>query len=477
MNADGLVEKNASLEAELRHKDQRLGEAEKERKRAWQTTNASAETVKVAIRRAEAAAMEADNLRNEVRQRENGNLSLEGQRQRSLATDGGWGAKRLSWEPELDRPRSSPMERDRSRGRSLSPNRGRSVGRTKRHPIEDSATLGRQNLDFHGDIVNCSSTTSPPTGDSLARRSVVDVTNGNKPQKAGSGLSSDSDGIRGQLIAPRQESAWMNDVDDVPPVAARTKGREQCDIGDRQRYDSEGVKGALTAARPEWADNASAAIPPKVRIGCDYGGNVSNIESSGCQMQLEYAGIDQGQDEGAQCRDIHSARRSTEEPLLTELAALGWTPSRQSFPAAGHRKGRDALSSRRSSLTGAGVGVHSESDNGEAGQVPRTETTAPTSTEGGTDGGMLASTHGKKEFDRGNTVGSASWRAPTRPPSCLADMIGKSPPNANAQPEKIRRERGPVPFATEAAEDELRPVREVEKKLMLLQMEASQVRV
>lgn len=482
-NADGLSEKNARLETELRHKGQLLDEAEKERKRVWQTANASAETMKAAARQAEAAATEADNLRIEVRRREHehANSTVEGQRQSPLArlggaADGGWVDKQLSWEPELDRPTSSPVEREQSRGHSLSPNRDRQVGRTKCSPVEDTATLGRQKLDFRDDFVKCSPTTSPPAGNSLARRSAIDTRNGNKLRRAGRGLSSDSEGTRDQLTPPRQESVWMHDVDHTPPVAARTKGREQCDVGDRQRYDSEGVKGALTAARPEWADNAPAGSSLKAKSEVDVSGNISKVESSGCQTQVECAGIDRGHGEDAQWRDIQCGSRDKDESPLAELAALGWTPSRQSFPAAGHRRGRNAMSSRRSSLSGAGVGVHNESDNGEARKAQIVaETIETASEEGGIDREMLASAHGTADVDHRNTLGSSSWRSPMRPTSSLADMIGES--QLDAQPDRIRHKRGPVPFATEAAEDELRPVREVENKLMLLQMEASQVRV
>lgn len=622
-----LVEKNSILEAELRHKDQLLVEAEREQKRAWQTTNDSAETAQAAMVRAEVAAQEASDLRNlrNGASRQNSNRSnnamgfaLQEQSNRkcgqslldvvaassasaATAADGGGGgggpeATSRSWGPtESDRFSSVPLTGKNyrsSRTMSLSPERGRSVNHTVvLHPNEIVARAQNE----LGQIPTTGlregiSDQSKGASRAVPSQATVVATDYSSPNdvfvgeggkesdpwwKDSGGLSPSKETQEAPTIANLTSSGPGRRVRaaETPAPAVRATGREHCHDGDRQRHDSEGVKGALTGATPAWTDAPSplgGRSPTTVAGGCGDGG-VGSASSIGFlrrdhvaagrprkdyQLHEEiHIGDKKCQDPGKVCSGYDGgttvgevelwgeerARNGVrgDDPAVDESSAMsrgGKLPEAppQGYPAAGHTRGRDLMSSRRCSLSGAGVGVTATT--GEANETSRIDptgskpqmsrvhptddgdssdahdvnrdafdgrqrtggsaeeydgppsTAAPVyldavSNRSSTDRSRLSVSDGRRSSEpglsRSTEEGSVarSSVAPTQRTVSFASMLGnRSSPGSSDKDAKARRERGTsAPFATDAAEDELRPVREVERRLMLLQMETSQV--
>lgn len=597
------MEKSSTLEAELRHKDQLLMEAERAKKRAWQTTNDSAETAKAAMVRAEVAAKEASNLRSlrNGASRHNANRSEQGvvssalqersnttKRGQSLLdvlagasvvasapstpadSGGGGGASEStsrSWGPtESDRFSGLPLTGQydsRRRTASLSPDRGRSVGHNLvLHPNELAARAPNElgqlptagfREGFRDQSRGAPRRVVPPQATIVAIQEAPTTTN---PTVSGPGR--------------RIRAA------DTPPSAVRAPGREHCHDGDRQRHDSEGVKGALTGATPAWTDAPSqlGGRSPTVsggRGGGGGGGNGASPSSVGV-LRREYCAAggptknyqlhDKGHIGDEKSRDpgkvysgysrgglAHEAELPGEEctrdgaagddPTADELSVVsrGLQPLEappQGYLAAGHRRGRDLMSSRRSSLSGAGVGVteatgeaNESSRIDPAGSKPKPSHAHPTdndpmdargangddfdgqqrtrvsteefsgappstsspdhlaaaSSQSLTDRSRLSLSSErrssepdlKRSIEEGTAARSAA--APTQRTVSFASMLGSrnTPGTPDKDPKGHRERLALAPFATDAAEDELRPVREVERRLMLLQMETSQV--
>lgn len=612
------------LEAELRHKDQLLVEAEQDKKRAWQTTNDSAETAKAAMVRAEAAAKEVSDLRSlrygasrqETNMDENEMTSFalqersNGKRGQSLldvlasasasatspTADGGSGgggpeSTSRSWGPtDSDRFSSVPLTGQyygrRRTAVSLSPERGRSgdlnlaihpnelVPRAQNELGQRPTTGLRKGF---SDQSKRMSRVVPPQATIVATHHasptddfVVNREQESDPWWKGSGVPSSSKETKeaptiASPTAPRPGRRLH--AADTPPIV-RAPGREHCHDGDRQRHDSEGVKRALTGATPAWTDAPSqpGGRSPTVTGGCGGDGSASSVgflrrdylaaggPTKGFQLHQEvHIGDEKSRDPEKVCSGcdpgiVREAELGGEErtrngaggddPTADELSAVSGDlhlleAPPQGYPAAGHRRGRDLMSSRRSSLSGAGVGVTETVGKGKetgridpAGSKPQLSHVHPTHSDSidtgdlnGDDFDERQRTGGNAEekkrqplFDAPVCLEAASSRSPTdcstlavsvdrrssepalsrsiergtaarssaartKRTVSFASMLGsRNPPDTYDKDPKTRRERvTSAPFATDTAEDELRPLREVERRLMLLQMEKSQV--
>lgn len=630
-----LVENNSMLEAELRHKDQLLVEAERDKKRAWQTTNESAETAKAAMVRTDAAAKEASDLRslrngtpqqNAIRS-EKGTVSFASQRRSnanrgqslldvlagasasasasSTAAEGGSGgvgpeSTSRSWEPtESDRFYGVLLTGQydgRHRTASFSPGRERSVDHDLMpHPNAPASRtqneLGQRpktglREGYSGQSKELSIVV-PPQANAVAtnKASPKDVFIDKRGKEIDPWWN-------GGVLSPSKETQEVPTganptasgqgqrirAADAPPSAVRAQGREHCHDGDRQRHDSEGVKGALTGATPAWTDAPTRLGGRSPTDTCGYGGGGSdgyggssgNESSFGflrrdClgagrptkdyQIHEEihvrdeksrdpgkiYSGYHQDIDREAKLWSEERTKSggTSNNPTADGLSAVPrglqlFEASPQGYPAAGHRRGRDLMSSRRSSLSGAGVGVTETV--GEANETSRIDpaSSGPQLSHAHLTKGGLPDTRDLNgdDFDERQRTGVSAVENHRPPPSaaapvCLeaisgrsstdgskpplpadrrssephpsrpieegtaamssaapnqrtvsfASMLGsRNSPGTSDKDPSTRRERvASAPFATDAAEDELRPVREVERRLMLLQMETSQV--
>lgn len=630
-----LLEKSSTLEAELRHKDQLLMEAEREKKRAWQTTNDSAETAKAAMARAEAAAKEASDLRSlrnsaswqNINRGQQGMMSFalqersntkRGQSLLDVLADasasasapstpadgggsGGGGPESTSrsWGPaQSDSFSGLPLTGQcdsRRRTASLSPDRGRSVDHnlvphqnelTSRAPndLGQLPTAGfREGLNDQSRgalrrVVPPQATVvateyAPPNDVCVGKRKKE-----GSPWFKGSGAPPPSQETQ---EAPTTTNPTVSEpgrrirATDIPP-AVGAPGREHCHDGDRQRHDSEGVKGALRGATPAWTDAPSqlGGRSPTVAGGCGGGGGgdgpsarsigflgreyraASGPTNNNYHLHEEvHIGDEKSRDPGkvysrynrggvahdAELRGEERTRGGAggNDPTANELSAASrdlqpLEAPMQRYPAAGHRRGRDLMSSRRSSLSGAGVGVTETT--GEANESSRIDpadsnpklshvhptvsdamdthdangddfdgqqrtgvsaeeyngappsTSAPVrlgaaSSQSITNRSRLSASAErrssepdlKRSIEEGITARSAA--ATTQRAVSFASMLGRrnSPSTSDKDPQAHHERLASAPFATDAVEDELRPVREVERRLMLLQMETSQV--
>lgn len=616
-SANSRAENISTFEAKLRHKDQLLVEAERDRKQAWQATSASAETAKAAVIRAEAADKEASDLRflrgdaggQQTKRTDEsiGSASEVGpsnkKHPRSLTdvvmaaegadcgsggpetTTHGWGPTEASLLQSLPLAEGSG---DRRRAIHLCPKRGGSADRTAVAPPDDAGqnNLGRSSTWDSGEgRVSIKSSATPSV---LSPQAAVTAPDCRTPRAAPRTVFFDEGGndgkpwrtedsvvpspslkeiqepTRNNILTPR--SGRRMRAAEKPPPAARATGREQCSDGDRQRHDSEGVKAALTGANPAWAADApssfggdpSIAVSGRRSSGGDTAGGEEYIPND--LSTSHEAGKDCRQGEKAQYQNMewiyHSRNLSTGvdgrvidevespadgagTPAADESSPISgdWKLQIESrdYPAAGQRRGRDMMSSRRSSLSGAGVGVSAraagEADetssfggtgrNNEDGRVTLNVDGATDAQHGAGGGPYGAQKHGKPpptavpsvlsatasrplaDYRRHTVVSSGMMSAPepseqrrkstggvqspsssgksrqlaAEPLTTLLGSVGS--PRDSVTEEKSRRDqkRAPAPFATDAAEDELRPVREVERRLMLLQMETSQVGV
>lgn len=539
MSKDNLVEAKASFEVELRHKEQLLRDAETDRKRAWQTTNASAEAAAVAARKAAQMEREAERLRREVwLNNNNGGSEQSNDRRHSTApsvglrsiseSDPASTSRRLSVgdTPRMGgRVNGGIMERDRNRGVSFSPDQS---DREIAH--DQSDILGRRMLHQDHDPHLVDRTVRPPEppsppplpaptqrpplveGVSPLRDAPVNTLVGTDARQTGRRSSADSNGVRSALTAQSPECEDFSptpqrDEAPVTPMTRRTPGgREQCESGDRERHDSNGVRGALTAAIPEWAGTASedryrqeGRSPAnrrrrrrsdgdgyrsdsfRYRGGIDYEwGDDRGASGGGAKQEVELASADGRPQSGIGWNtDRNSTRNGCD---TTEEGEYRLNHQLHRSPAAGQRRGRDEMSSRRSSLSGAGVGVQGQMTYGED---PRTSESArsreqrvPNSNDddppwGARNRATTNESDGMKQ-DAGISMSS--------PPTArsLADVIEGREPVVVAAPCSDReehrwRKRASVPFATDEVDEALQPQRELERKLMLLQMEMSQV--
>ncbi|CAM9711549.1 unnamed protein product, partial [Hapterophycus canaliculatus] len=601
--ADIWAQRRLTLEAELRHKNQLLFEAEREKQRAWQTTNASAETAKSAMMRAEAAAKEASDLRNSrggfnrqdvIRSMDVGAPASEGQRRNvrsqsladavaaaataaavaaASAADGGGG-------PEATRHGYRPTERDQSlprkeggrgRARSMSPDRGRSMDRTITC-CKNSVVPHIDNKLGQNPSANSREGSKDKSGRALrihplavaAADQTADATIFNEGSKTTDTWRNDTEKlplpmeIQDALVratTPPGTRRRMCTVFETPSPVAQSAGRD----GDKQRHDSDGVRGALTGASPAWTDASflTGAASPRATASFDdrgYGthgdrmlGGITSfgVDDAGSVTRIS-GGSEEGQS-GSRESEAHGkdnivyAEGATGEARLgrkeragvdpSSAASTGWdrggiSPRVSPAAPAGQRRGRDSMSSRRSSLSGAGVGVTAVLTNGENGArriglCNKSENDRrPSSNVGTTDDaqgngdsrvqkatgdGSLECRGSPPEYSTAYSVGasSVSWAGGTTPAASvrtkasrtdcrestgpgsparsltvsLASLLGKDDsPRASAQIDKAHREsRRSAPFATDEVEDELRPLREVERRLMLLQMEMSQL--
>ncbi|CBJ26046.1 conserved unknown protein [Ectocarpus siliculosus] len=575
-SATARAEKNSTFETELRHKDQLLEEAERDKKRAWQATNASAETVKAAMMRAEAAAKEASDLRilqNSVRWQDANSgekVSFEGRAVNkpgqsltdalaaAAADGGGPEAMRRSWGAvESDLLHNVPAAgRDviRHRTSSLSTAVGRSVDHTAAVDIVNHANNNLRRTSTAG-IENTTATGV----NHIPPRDVATAVG--HPASHGVSL--------GNILIEREEEndAWRTDIAVSSPSKeprektgsgrrvhavietnaspTRPTGRELCLIGDRQHHDSAGVKGALTGANPAWTDTPplSQGGSPEAIGGCGDRENLGNgrrlFERSG-DGAVNSTPITYGEEcrTGEECRDRGKVcsghgERTIDEVGLRDKARAGEdvindaSTADFSFmvprpcPAAGCRRGRDSMSSRRSSLSGAGAGVMEvtgEASGLEPDRATDVRQVLPTifdnevgspesfdesqATRKGLMGHKASqSTAASVKSDAvesrsptdhsrfGMSAFATRASGPWRRQSCAAvpnerfssvtqgRLLGTSDSPGVSDKEAItrRERRASAPFATDAAEDELRPAREVERKLTLLQMEISQL--
>lgn len=507
-----LAQKIATLKAELCQSEKLLGEVERERERAWQTANVSSETVKAALRREEAVANEVESLRSEMRQRDANATPIIGHQRQIpsssqviLTTGDSLVTKKFGWEAEQDLSEGIPVGQCLSRGRSYS-ERGR-LSDCLRQPNRTSNSHGQQTSWREKNIINMSSL-NPPSAVAIAATKPVLFSadfgygNGNIP-------SPDSEAYRGEQTATTRESPWTGAVGNAH--IQNTRGCKQRDIGDRQRYNSEGVKEALTAARSDWADDPSGDIL-NVTSGYGHFKHPLQVESQRVNIKGVYTSSRDGEeaDQGDVWRSEVGRRNTTrseseaEYDFVTDAPVEGWKPNQQFWLPAGHKKGRDSMSARHSNLSGAGVGVRSEIDTragqvllldhkahdagafsgqpSKQGAVGMTEYCAHSAPASPTskktkDRRLGASTQTKKELGRSATTRSTSATSDTltRSTVSLADLIRNNDPGVPERGIRVHRERETAPFATDAAEEELRPMQEVEKKLTLLQMEMSQV--
>ena len=592
-----------------------MAEAERDKKQAWQATGISAETAKMTITRAEAAATEASDLRflrgdatehHIKRLDESRSLALEAghsdnRHGQSLTdvmaatrADGVYGglekARRSSTPAEARLRQRTPLAGqygNQHRPMYHSPEMGSSADRTVVPPpgavYRSQNKLGRSSASDSGEGFSVKSDGAPEvlppraaatTSDSRTPRTTprtVSFDEGTSDHKAWSnddkGLLSPSRGTQEPTTnrsLPTPGSGRRMRVVETPPPAARATGREQCYDGDRQRHDSEGVKGALTGANPAWTDAPSSlggGSPTAVAGSRSSGGVAAGVDEPMRTTQTrghEAKGGGRLLDEEAHeesryhadtfsawvdARDMGKVGLRAEDggpSSVDETSPVprGWTFHRISpeCPAAGHRRGRDRMSSRRSSLCGAGVGVSAgvEGEAGEANPIgtggnsdrrreslmdvgggvgvhqsprddylgeqrqawqgaqgyakpPPTASTAVSAADNGTlaDHRRFSASYGvstPEPQQRRKSTGGVPYATPSAVKSAqcnetLASLLGNvDPAGGSVTEERSRRDRRPsAPFATDAAEDELRPVREVEKRLMLLQMEMSQV--
>lgn len=522
---DDLAKANASFEIELRQKDQLLRDAETDRKRAWQTTNASAEAATVAVRRAEVVEMEAESLRREVQRRDSNaeNPNVVSDRRHSTPSvrlgsisesDPSWTNRRLSLEAPMlgGRANGGMMERDRSRGRSFSPEKVDRAA-TDRDAVGASGTHGRRALDrdsyshfiHHAAQPLAPPPPPPPGADSIPfKDTAIDCLIETDTRQAGRRSSADSNGVRDALTGPHPEwGEFPRTRHEAPSTLAirASGGREQCESGDRERHDSNGVRAALTAATPEWGVNIgggrsqerhSAAGGRRRSEGDRY--RPENLDRGGADEQGDREGSGGTPEFG-----LDSTRRLRSGMGWNDRGrewngngmSTGGSPIDQGFPAAGQQRGRDEMSSRRCSLSGAGAGIqghtmYDESRRSSDSSVrvaawqqlqpaPSRRQEASGSGDGPPSGGQLTAIKETGGTERGVGLSVGSLPATLS----LADMIGGREPVVEApdgeREEFRRRDRALAPFATDVADEELRPQRELEHQLMVLQMEASQV--
>ncbi|CAM9940470.1 unnamed protein product, partial [Ectocarpus fasciculatus] len=567
-SATARAEKNSTFKTELRHKDQLLEEAERDKKRAWQATNASAETVKAAMMRAEVAAKEASDLRilqNSVRWQDDANngekVSFEGRAANkpgqsltdvlaaAAAEGGGPEAMRRGWGPaESDLLHNVPAA-----GRGDSRHRARSLSSGVERSMDHTAAVGIANR----------------TQDKFRRSSTTGIENAtvganNIPPRdvaTAVGHPSNHGVYLGDILIEREEEndAWRTDISvsspskeprettapgrrvhaviepNTPPT--RATGRELCIVGDRQHHDSAGVKGALTGANPAWTDT-----PPLSQGGFPVCGDRENLgywrhllEGSGNGARNSFANGEECR-AGEECRDRGEAcsghgertidevglrdKEHASEDVLNDASVADFsfmvpTPC----PAAGCRRGRDSMSSRRSSLSGAGAGVMAvvgeacRLDPDRASDMRQAlptifdnEVSSPEAFDESqaTRKGLIHASqpaavsvkvdavesqsptgHSRLGMSAFTTRASGPWRrqscagVPNEQFSSFAQGkllgTGDSPSVSDKEAIARRERRASAPFATDEAEDELRPAREVERRLTLLQMEISQL--
>eukprot|EP00903_Cladosiphon_okamuranus_P008699 g8335.t1 len=477
-SAHARAENNSTFEPGLRRKDQLVAEAERTKKQAWQATSASAGTAKAATTWTGAAVKEASDpglLRGDSggppieRSDENCGFSLEAERSdqkcsqsltdvlMAAAVDGGGYG-----EPEKTRRSTGPARVSSLQTFPVAEQYGDRRGTIYHRPETESSAdraavpppneavprgqklFGRSSAFNSGDGFSSKSNGTPRVPPPQA---AVVTTNCGTPRttphtdffdNVGSDRNACHEEDEGVLSPPPREtqepttnktfltpvSGGRMRVVETPPPVVRATVRAQGYDGDRQRHDSEGVKGALTGSNPAWTDtpsscgDASSTALVGSRSSGGGGGAAGSeefarrVHTSGREAGGGDGRIEEARDQAHKFSTWVSGRIIDEVGLEAEgygtsaadetpPVSRGWKLFQGSppCPAAGHRRGRDMMSSRRSSLSGAGVGVSAE----------------------------------------------------------------------------VTDERAPAPFATDAAEDELRPIREVERRLMLLQMEMSQL--
>lgn len=345
----------------------------------------------------------------------------------------------------------------------------------------------------------------------------------------------------------------------------------------KERRDSEGVRRALTASRLEWAAGAkvvgtqgstghvtktepcdpatySSAELDTWRMHRAHADNHRDTQDRSTNVKNAsgrlggYEGSELKSDEaadGSVAAWVRNDRSSDSNWNTARLSVITSTPApdspaatmdglllpcNQVFPAAGQQRGRDYMSSRRSCLTGAGVGVLNEvvTESGCSGAssvgaerwrgsqcTGKKHSSESLVTNAGLDNRgqespgnandrSLAAVDLSEIYDenlklkdrefvspnssrmavdaRGRDGGPAGLAADAIGIAklSLADMIGVREGVAEIRNIKnedcCRNDRASVPFATDAIEEELRPQRELERQPMVLQMEASQVK-
>ncbi|CAB1119945.1 unnamed protein product [Ectocarpus sp. CCAP 1310/34] len=574
-SATARAEKSSRFETELRRKDQLLEEAERDKKRAWQATNASAETVNAAMMRAKAAAKEASDLRilqNSVRWQDANSgekLRFEGRAVNkpgksltdalaaAAADGGGPEAMRRSW----GAVESDPLHNVPAAGRDVIRNRtsslGSAVGRSVDHTaavdivnhannkLTRIATAGIENTTAgvnHIPPRDVATAVGQPASHGVSLGDIlVEREEENDAWRTDVAVSSSSKESR----ETRESRRWVHAVIGPNASPTRAAGRELCIVGDRQHHDSAGVKGALTGANPAWTDMPplSQGGSPEAIGGCGDRDNLGYgrrlFESSG-DGAVNSTPITHGEEcrTSEECRDHgkvcsgHGERTMDEvglrdkaracEDVINDASTADFSfMMPRPYPAAGCRRGRDSMSSRRSSLSGAGAGVMEVTgeacglepdratdvrqvlptildnevgspqsfDESQATRKGLMKHNASQSTAASVKSDAVESRSPKDHSRLGMSAFTMRASGPWRRQSCAAvpnerfssvtqgglretsDSPGVSDKEAIAR----RERRASAPFATDAAEHELRPAREVERKLTLLQMEISQL--
>lgn len=281
--------------------------------------------------------------------------------------------------------------------------------------------------------------------------------------------------------------------------AARDSSRGHRLDGERERHDSARVRQALTAATPEWAQSPTKYNPAFKPGGCS--------SAQAAQRESEGGGQHRDGDTGP-CGYPYRIRKPPEggtlgsdqnEGSFTPVSSVtGWTSPSTRDPTAGQPSGRDGMARCCTSPSGAGVSERAFPGRGQpqgptVQGSPGQDAHAPHavavegSSEHATDSGPLAV---PLSSARNAGVGASPAATAREGGPGTAGRSGVTP-EASAQlsrevcasrphslPDTDARRRSlsiSTPFATEALDSELRPVRELERHLMLLQMEMSQV--
>lgn len=548
-----LKDENTSLLAELKRRDQTSTASEKKRRETLHTAHTSAKTAKASARRAAAATNEGAIPHGEIIRRGKDTVHdevvLEGQRRRSSLLSNtedtagvaatrsddnvGRGATRYAWPrpTESDMRTTARIEQDQKRHTSLSSDEGFPV--EVGEPIADGNPLGgptvrRSEHESRGKnpfyrpravstIDNIAETRccSPRLGDELWRENKREPCDAHRIDEVSA---------KGARSVARHDA--VHAASDT-----REKVRARRILADKQRYDSDGVRGALTVVTPDWG-NCTSRGASHVKKSREYGGcarepwvrpNINNNHMPQAEVDArekytrdQNANVSRsievctGEDDCQSSDSAHRSRVADRSRSEAELSLVEYPASSPTPVAAGQRRGRDFMSSRRSSLCGAGVGVKSENgqvlaplpnDNSHPHksltpvegqhisleQGPGTPGTAkdatspaqepkPTSHDAYASRGGFSRSCREQESGRRSTLdGNSEWTK-----SSLSVTRSNGNATSSAAPatceKQARRERSSsAPFATGAVEDELRPQLEMERRLTILQMEISQV--
>lgn len=454
-NADGLIERNTSFEAELRHMGKLLANDEKERIRAWQTTNASTETAKASSRRADELAIENEILCSEIRGQEvHTTPALQDRRQSRVGKIEARleEAKRLKWRKEQDLPETLRMERDRSRDRRHIPERVRSV-HVAHYPIPGNARNDQYIQGWPGQLgdgkLSLDARLTPsPTGSLVLG---TDRIGKNPPRRNSKRSSSDSARVREALTTITWEPVRTRAEDEEQVKSMRE--REQCHVGRKHRHESEGVKEALMMTKPGWTSSEGSTFTS------GYGDREHRSRAQSMDDGRRQKGHSAFDKEGT---DYRNGNQGCGKVNGNSYQDGQRTQHPQTVPAARQMR-RPDLSTR----VGMQIDARASWVNPDGTEMKHIPWSDDREHGGETDGS-------EEEIGRRQSIDSAAARDATPSLAILLGKTGAVVPEGGGRP---RLERASAPFATDAMDEELRPMREVERQLMLVQMSISQVGV